>query len=252
LRSILENWRHEKHIPNLLRFESGASRPDLFLIDGVVKTAVTGLNTGDPIYFNTDRIYTYLPEFAWLAPINPETMLALLVHEAGHHLGMADHTRLDVLGYRVGQNILNKQRILMFEELYELGLVHTTAVFHVQLIQSLLSAELPDIKTAVLISDETEFINFTPALERMMVCPSQASVIGYRVHQAFWTGQFFRTIRPNVLPDDLDEAYAFRVEATLLCQLSDGRQVPYFWQRLIKLGYRMDQNFVYHFSRIWD
>jgi hypothetical protein len=254
IREILENWQIEVRTPDLIRFESGTSRPDLFVIDGVVKTAVTGLQRGEPIYFNRDRIYSFLSEFNWLAPIKAEAMLALLVHEAGHHLGISDHAKLDVLGFRLGQYFQRRQSFLMFEEDYDLGLVHTTSVFYAQIIQPLLSVNGPDANTKVFLSDEVRFLDFTPTLERIMSCPAHLERKGFQVRQAFWTGYFYSALRSSPLPENVDDAYVFRIEATLLCQLSNGRQVPFFWEKLIRLAYSRDSQArgTHTYLGIWD
>ena len=81
---------------NILRFESERKRPGFFLINGVVRLAVTGSKVGDPIYYNLDLLYQNNQ-----AQMTYGQAIQTLVHELGHHLGLHDHDILEVLGAEV-------------------------------------------------------------------------------------------------------------------------------------------------------
>ena len=98
-RSILTKIKEvlpEERNAQILKFESERKKPGFFLIDGVVRLAITGSKVGDPIYYNLDLLY-----------VNNEPRMTLaqatqsLIHELGHHLGYFDHEALELLGAEV-------------------------------------------------------------------------------------------------------------------------------------------------------
>lgn len=89
LRGILDGLDRES---DRIYFESEKQTPGFFLIEGEVKAAKTGLGVGSPIYLNRDFVN---------ADTSTAFLIALLVHELGHHLGVRDHRALDLLGSKV-------------------------------------------------------------------------------------------------------------------------------------------------------
>ncbi|MBT3984107.1 MAG: hypothetical protein HOE90_22315 [Bacteriovoracaceae bacterium] len=71
-----------------------------FTIGGEVKIAKTGDYAADPIYFNTDLMYSKNDE-GLVEPISISDSLAILVHEMGHHHDVLDHTYLSLVGAKV-------------------------------------------------------------------------------------------------------------------------------------------------------
>lgn len=101
LRNILEGLPTERLNPHLIQFYSEANYPGFFVIDSEVKVAKTGSTPKSPIYINTDMIYT-LDHSGYKVPIGTPEILAILIHELGHHYGSESHEFLDLLGVRVG------------------------------------------------------------------------------------------------------------------------------------------------------
>lgn len=81
---------------NVLKFSSEAKDPGLFIIDGVVRLAVTGSHVGDPIYYNLDLLYRKGEVF-----MNYGQAIQTLIHELGHHHGSVNHDQLEILGAAV-------------------------------------------------------------------------------------------------------------------------------------------------------
>lgn len=80
----------------ILRFDSERKNPGFFIIDNVVRLAVTGSRIGDPIYYNLDLLYQG-DEVRMTFGQATQT----LIHELGHHLGVLDHEALELLGAEV-------------------------------------------------------------------------------------------------------------------------------------------------------
>ena len=110
LKSIINGLPSEKLNPNLLQFVSEARYPGFFMINSEIKVAKTGSQPGSPIYINTDMLYT-VDYSGFKVPIGMPEMLAILIHELGHHYGPESHEFLDLLGVRVGMFIAQQSYI---------------------------------------------------------------------------------------------------------------------------------------------
>jgi hypothetical protein len=99
LNGILNHLDEELRADTILRFESGATDPERFFLDGQVRIAVTGLTVGSPIYVNRDLIYRR--DGASVTPYAVSEAVGVLTHELGHHQGITDHDTLDVLAGNV-------------------------------------------------------------------------------------------------------------------------------------------------------
>ncbi len=101
LTDLIYNDKQEvQHNSKTIRFMPHSA---LFIIDGSVKIAVTGLHSGDPIYINKDLLVEPDPNYYnKVNTISLQRIVSVLVHELGHHLGIVDHTALDKLGSLVG------------------------------------------------------------------------------------------------------------------------------------------------------
>ena len=96
LQQIQESLPRE---PERLYFRSGKKHPGFFHLGGQLKMARTGDRVGSPVYINTDLLYHATPQGPTFLRL--DQAVALLIHEYGHHHGVEDHTRLDLLGARV-------------------------------------------------------------------------------------------------------------------------------------------------------
>ncbi len=95
LKKLLEALPQEKKA-KILKFDSERKNPGFFIIDNVVRLAVTGSKIGDPIYYNLDLLYQG-DELRMTFGQATQT----LIHELGHHLGYVDHEALELLGAEV-------------------------------------------------------------------------------------------------------------------------------------------------------
>lgn len=83
-----------------IQFAKGSEHSEIFVIDGVMRVAVTGDAIGSLIYINQELIYGKDSQ-GIVRAISFGEAVALLVHELGHHHGIKDHTWLDFLGARL-------------------------------------------------------------------------------------------------------------------------------------------------------
>lgn len=94
--SLIKSSLAEEKKNDVLKFSSSAERPGFFVINGVVRLAVTGSHVGAPIYYNLDLLYK-----------NDEITMShgqavqSLIHELGHHHGVTNHDQLELLGAEV-------------------------------------------------------------------------------------------------------------------------------------------------------
>lgn len=125
LHKILLGLPTERLTPNFLQFVSEANNPGFFIIDSEIKVAKTGSLPGTPIYINTDMLYV-TDHSGYKTPIETPAMLAILVHELGHHYSTESHDFLDLLGVRVGMFI--SQQSYVTSSLPWLKGVHISAI----------------------------------------------------------------------------------------------------------------------------
>lgn len=95
LKKIKEALPQEKSA-NILKFASEKKNPGFFVIDDVVRLAITGNKIGDPVYYNLDLLYQD-NEINMTFGQATQT----LIHELGHHVGALDHGALELLGAEV-------------------------------------------------------------------------------------------------------------------------------------------------------
>lgn len=103
LKKISESMIEERKKENQIAFISEKKRPGTFVIDGVIKAAVTGSEIGSPIHINIDLLY--FKKNGVVEALNIQEATAMLIHELGHHHGVTTHTDLDVLGLKVAQEL---------------------------------------------------------------------------------------------------------------------------------------------------
>ena len=100
LKKILDSLEIEQK-SEVLKFSSQKLTPGLFIIDGVVRLAVTGSRVWSPIYYNLDLLYQ-----GNQVNMNYGQAVQSLIHELGHHHNVSDHDFLDRLGadVRIAEN----------------------------------------------------------------------------------------------------------------------------------------------------
>ena len=113
-----------------LIFSSPDKMPEIFYTHDadVVRLAVTGLKATDPIYVNLDLLYTKKNGKEFPA-LSYGEIVAILIHEMGHNVGIKDHTHLDFLGSLVRDFM--EQRF--FSEQYHVGNNTNSTVFDINL-----------------------------------------------------------------------------------------------------------------------
>ena len=80
-----------------LIFDSEMQHPGMFMIDGKIRVAKTGISPGSPIYINSDLLYSQDANGQYTAMDIPMAA-SVLVHELGHHQKILDHDLLDRVG----------------------------------------------------------------------------------------------------------------------------------------------------------
>ncbi len=93
----------------LIRFDSSKNNPNLFFKDGNTRIAVTGDHVGDSIFINLDLAYQN-DKYGSVHPLSLDQIIAVLIHELGHHQGIKNHSSLDQLGLKIGNYFLTKMQ----------------------------------------------------------------------------------------------------------------------------------------------
>jgi hypothetical protein len=106
-----------------IKAPSGADQSD-FVIDGIEKIAYTGDAVGDRIFVNKRMALDAISDGSD-GGLGYVQVLQILVHELGHHHGIADHAALDLLGtqvaYLTGRDPSISQGALRVRECHEVG-----------------------------------------------------------------------------------------------------------------------------------
>jgi hypothetical protein len=161
LAEILDGMKQERALnPNQIGFKSQA-KDGIFLIDGKVRIAMTYADSGAPIYFNLDQLYTKDGN-GDVQGLSIQTAVALLVHEYGHHHGITDHDWLDILGQRVGHamsprvysGILNPDRA---------NVGYSSVYF---------DGESQAMYTQTVVTDGPNMYDLTPSIKARFKCPN--------------------------------------------------------------------------------
>jgi hypothetical protein len=87
LKDIERTLKNGEALVEQIVLKSEKQEPGFFVIDRVVKSARTGDDVGDPIYINTDHLYTE-SKSGVLRPKSIVDDMGLLVHELAHHHGI--------------------------------------------------------------------------------------------------------------------------------------------------------------------
>lgn len=164
---------HEEKLlnPKLLRF---APQSSLFIIDGAIKVAVTGLHKGDLIYINKDMLYD-LQTNDRQKPISLLQVVSILIHEFGHHLGIKDHSLLDQIGAMIGNQIrFDSQFINYHPRIQFLG-------------AQLISPQIKAIENSRLaLIDSEKYLDLSPIIRKIAQCPKEISSSIIPSHILLW------------------------------------------------------------------
>jgi hypothetical protein len=160
LKTLYKNILEEKLLTHKLLIFAPQSR--LFVIDGSIKIAITGLHPGDPIYINKD-ILNNLEKNG--NPISFFQIVSILTHEIGHHLGIKDHNLLDKLGAIIGNQSRFKSELINYHPRIKfLGAQLSTP-----------QNEVPGNSKIALIDTE-KYLDLTPLVKKLITCPEHSLI----------------------------------------------------------------------------
>ncbi len=116
---------------NLVKFETDP-KPEMFMMDGAMRMAVTGSSIGSSIHVNVPMLYITSP-VPYVSPILPKPVprldyagaVAMLIHEFAHHHGVRNHADADRLGGKVAAFLMRKRQVLE-----QVGLIYTRVMIH--------------------------------------------------------------------------------------------------------------------------
>lgn len=272
-KKIHANMSQEATPQKILRYDSSRRNPSLFLVDGVIKSAVTGLNVGDPIYFNLEFLYEFSSSNE-LSPISSYIPFALLLHELGHHTGETDHQFLDIFSEKIANYYEANFPYGEYAEEIDFSWFHKPGLFRSLLIQPSLGAG-QEAKTKVVLADELQFVDMNKTLESVFVCPAGKKLVSYRVNSVRWNQHFLKTgifkkipyqfqNQPKEIQIEL-QTYYVDIDASLLCRnqvdrgdSKEGQASLVNWKHQLGLTYsnkaqaRELENFVYLYYYLVD
>jgi hypothetical protein len=160
---------------NQIIFSSETAQPGFFFLDGAIRVARTGNAVGSAIYYNRDLLYPVGPS-GNITPFSVADAVGSLVHEMGHHHGIADHTFLDLLGSKVEKLMLGQTHSIDFGS------------------QTRFSVETIDFGGAsisqLIVFDSEGVTNLTDRLKSALpiVCPSQMPRVTASITNIHWKG----------------------------------------------------------------
>ena len=177
-----------------LEFLSGRVHPEIFLINGEYKTAVTGNRVGDTIYINIDFLYRDAVGGGRI-PMSIASAMGLIVHELGHHQGITDHDYLDLVGAHVKAFALSTMDILYVDRYLD-GYTTRPPRIGLTAIHSKSSTgdALKGAESTLLFADEFKVNNLTQNITRTLAtCPAthnfpEGKTIGYRLYNLHFDG----------------------------------------------------------------
>lgn len=245
IQTILQNMSAELNFKNGLRFESGLKKPELFMIDGQIKAAVTGLKVGDPIYFNLDFLY-HLKNNR-LNPISVYPMLSMLIHELGHHASIQDHSFLDLIANQLSSFFQNHHNYVEFNEDPQMGFDHETVNFKLHILEYPSSQNTDfQLRPNIFMTDSLHVFDFNSYFEPLLACPKSFHLKNYRVNEMQWTGQTiwsneYRRVLYNGEGQKWIQVqpliYILTVDATILCVDQQGQNKISSFKSDLKLFY---------------
>ncbi len=231
LNQLRENLPKERLTKDQIVFKSEAKEPGFFVVDGLIRMAKTGFKLGDVIYVNTDFLYPVLalnivgvPPYG--RPFDIAQAVSMLVHEMGHHLGIKEHTGLDLIGTKV-QTIMRTNTSEVDGGPEERQLIATAIDYG-----GVSAADL-------VVRDGNRVLSLTAALKQSLSCPNaKTETRGFWLWNLHWSryrfkgpNSFIRPLRGRAqllcgeLPNAETSATEFEVE--LVAQRS--KEGPLVW-----------------------
>lgn len=205
LAKIGELAKAKKHQAHELIFISGKLIPGLFHAghDSEVRLAKTGLSPEAPILVNLDLLYDRRGVDLEIMPL--PIMVASLVHELGHQVGIEDHSYLDFLGSRV-RRLLEREQVRVSRTLGSEGRVVMTSI-------NLGRQTIPRLSATV----GTKLVSFDAQLSDALRCSNEGDfLLGARLENHHF--QSATQFPPHwIVP--------FRAWASLTCMNSESGQV---------------------------
>ena len=159
-----------------IQFKSEKKNPGFFLIDGQIKAAKTGLQIGSPIYINSDMTVRTTFYGQKEAMDEPE-VLAILIHELGHHHGIKDEAQLD--------NFASKFQTALLASLQRVELGFRTANIQVSVLNTAGLGNLPQ----VWVSDGAQMFDLSKMILPYLKCPPGYRTAGGHISNTHWSWQ---------------------------------------------------------------
>lgn len=204
LKLIAQASRLEAMKADKLIFLSGKSNPGFFDAehDPEVRLAKTGFTQDAPIFVNLDLLYRKTGDVVEMLPV--PVMIASLVHEIGHNVGLTDHAYLDFLGARVRQ---------MVEREYQRTHRQLTETTRIEMVSINLGAySLPRLSLTV----GDKLVSFEKELYQVLQCRNGSTPKAARLSNQHWE-------RPMEFSQNW--VAPFRAWVTLTCMNSRGQAV---------------------------
>lgn len=208
------------------KFISGKTRPDIFLINGSYRTAVTGNNVGDLININTDLIYFDNEKYE-REPLSIASAMGLLTHEFGHHHQELNHDYLDLIGAQVKAFALTSMDILKTDLFMDISDIRPPQLVMTGIHSKLISdSSLSGAESTLLFTDEKEVTNLSLWLDKTLItCQATqvfpaGKVLGFRLYN-------FRWGRWKMLEgSDSKRLYRIVADVSLFCEHREDMSYP--------------------------
>lgn len=193
-----------------------------FIIQGDVKVAVTGLKMGSTVFINRDLINQYIVN-PKIQPFNLQQATSILVHELGHHLGIADHHYLDQLGQRVANNQLLYSQFMMIDPREN----------HIG-VQLVASVEFLKFSSMLTLIDEFQQIPLNDKIDNIIECPQMKDQSSQLIKVHFWNLSWQRPMSTQPI---------LKFYIALLCRRQDGLEFQWVGDQIeVTTGFQRIQN----------
>lgn len=222
LQDLIGIVRSEEYPADKLRFESGLAHPEIFLVDGIVKSAVTDLYPGAIIYFNLDHLYKVIDNRR--QSVNSNWLFSLLIHELGHHTGVTDDFFLDAFSQKLTTWFENTFPIQVFQEDPDRILLHKPALLRSLILPSFSPNGLR--QSSLFLADELRWHDWSERVRSLLQCSANKVLKEFRISKAQWNGGFENSHRLVLVPyPERGQSsisiepikYSYDLQATLIC-----------------------------------
>ena len=242
LKAIRDSLPREARPETGLVFDSERKHPGRFLVDGVVRVAVTGDRVGDPIILNLDLLYSRSVDGTTSAT-DLGTAISILTHELGHHQGAFHDPQgerfLDALGASVRAHAGRSIEVLQaddwnrlpedFPARIQLTVIHSSA--------AAAESSLDGPQSSLLLSDGAQAYPLDQDLLEQLRCPVRGGLsgrlIGYRLHDLSWKN--WRASQPG----SSARIYPLESRAQIECRYPDDDVYPTFYaDRIVRMEFK--------------